>query len=305
MACSSRFRTPVLTGSLHEATAAATDVTWSISSKTTSPIPWRRSFLTITTSSNRAGYSWQPSRVGKKKSHLSSARQIEMTQHPSQSHPRLNVHSVLPVSYANGPGARAVVWTQGCTRGCPGCSNPLTHSHRPWILTDPLRLAASIVAIPGIEGISVTGGEPLEQPAAVGCLCQAVRHSGLSVMVYTGWTYETLCLSNNPTVRDLLRHIDVLVDGPFIQQLADKDLLWRGSRNQHIRFPTNRYSPDVLAEHEQLQVEGLVSPGAPLQLTGFPEESDIAVLTDRLAAEAGILLEPAEPECNENAILKG
>lgn len=49
----------------------------------------------------------------------------------------LNVHAIMPVSYVNGPGARAVVWTQGCRLRCPGCSNPLTHSHKPRILADP------------------------------------------------------------------------------------------------------------------------------------------------------------------------
>lgn len=228
-----------------------------------------------------------------------------MTQRNNKSDSLLNVHAVVHFSHANGPGARAVVWTQGCSLHCPGCINPLTHSHKPRILVDPQQLADSIVAIPCIEGITVTGGEPFEQPVAVGPLCRAVGESGLSVMVFTGWTYKSICQHRDEAIQNLLGQIDILVAGPFIKRLADKDLLWRGSSNQQIRLLTDRYSPDILQENKQLQVEGQLTSGASLQVTGFPEKSDIAALTERLAAKTGILLEPAEPECNKNPILRG
>lgn len=213
-----------------------------------------------------------------------------MTLRNNKSHNLLNVHAVLSVSYANGPGARAVIWVQGCSRKCPGCSNPLTHSHKARILVDPQRLADSILAIPGIEGITVSGGEPFEQPVVVGHLCRAVRKARLSIMLFSGWKYEDICQHRDQAVQTLLKQIDILVDGSFIQHLADKHLLWRGSRNQQIRFLTDRYSPDVLRDNNRTQVEGRLASGLPLQITGFPEESDIAVLTKRLAAEAGIVL---------------
>jgi len=223
----------------------------------------------------------------------------------SKANTLLNLHAVLPVSHANGPGARTVVWTQGCSLRCPGCSNPLTHSHKPRILVKPQQLAKSITAVPDIEGLTVTGGEPFEQAAAVGRLCRLVRKSGLSVMVFTGWTYESICQSDDQRVRDLLGQIDILVDGPFIKRLAEEKLLWRGSSNQQIRFLTDRYSPDVLQD-SHTQVEAVLKQGAKgVLMTGFPDDFDIAVLTTRLSAEAGIVLEPVERECNENTILGG
>lgn len=211
--------------------------------------------------------------------------------------PLLNIHAFLPVSYANGPGARAVVWTQGCFLRCPGCSNPLTHSHRPRILVDPEQLASSILAIQGIEGLTVSGGEPFEQAPAVGHLCRAVREGGLSVMVFTGWRYESICQYHDRTAKSLLKQIDILVDGPFIQHLADRHLLWRGSHNQKIRFLTDRYGPDALETGFLSQVEGQLTSGAPLQITGFPEQSDLDMLTTCLAADSGILLEPVSAIC--------
>ena len=215
---------------------------------------------------------------------------------PAEAGDLLNVYNVLPVSHVNGPGRRAVVWVQGCSKRCPGCSNPLTHSHRPQVLLTPKRLAEFILTISGIEGLTITGGEPFEQAPGVGLLCRLVRKKGLSVMLYTGWEYKDICHLDNQAVRDLLDRIDILVDGAFIKRLADKDLPWRGSGNQQIRFLTDRYSPDCLLVKDQLQVEWQLNPGAPLQVTGFPGESDIKELTERLAAEAGILLEPTEFE---------
>lgn len=207
----------------------------------------------------------------------------------------LNVHDVLPVSYANGPGPRAVVWVQGCSKRCPGCSNPLTHSHRPHVLFTPERLADCILTISGIEGLTISGGEPCEQALAVGRLCRAVRKKGLSVVLYTGWRYEDICCSDNHAVRDLLGQIDILIDGPFVRRLVDKNLVWRGSSNQQIYFLTDRYDPDVLQNNNQAQVEGVLTQGTTgMLMTGFPDDFDITVLTTHLAVEAGIVLEPTE-----------
>lgn len=206
----------------------------------------------------------------------------------------LNLHAFVRVSCANGPGARAVVWTQGCGLRCPGCSNPLTHSHDPRIMVDPRQLAEVVLSIDGVEGVTVSGGEPFEQPAAVSCLCQAVRRTGLSVMVFTGWSYESILGNRNEAVQSLLSQIDILVDGPFVRHLASKDLLWRGSRNQRLRFLTDRYDPDILRGSGRSQVECRLAPGGHLQLTGFPGQRDIAAISERLAADGGIVLKPNE-----------
>ena len=205
----------------------------------------------------------------------------------------LNVHSIVPVSFSMGPGRRYVVWIQGCSRHCPDCINPLTHSHEPRTMIAPRQLANSILAVPEIEGLTVTGGEPFEQPAAVGNLCRMVKEKGLSIMVFTGWTYESICRSDDPDVKSLLEQADLLVDGPFLPNQIDNRLLWRGSSNQQIYFLTDRYSPDVL-NNNQPRLEGRLATGSPLQLAGFWNKSDMTVLADRLATDAGIMLEPAE-----------
>ena len=77
----------------------------------------------------------------------------------------LNVHAILPRSRANGPGVRTVIWLQGCTLCCPGCFNPGTHSAEPRLLMPEADLLARIIADQHeIEGVSISGGEPLQQP---------------------------------------------------------------------------------------------------------------------------------------------
>lgn len=214
------------------------------------------------------------------------------TVRPPSPSPVLNLHAVVPASRANGPGRRAVVWTQGCRLRCPGCSNAGTHSHRPRRLVHPDALAEWILALPGTEGVTVSGGEPFEQPVAVARLCRRVRAGGLSVMVFTGWPYPDARRCGSDAVQDLLRHIDLLVDGPFIQDLADPNLLWRGSRNQHVRLLSDRYGADVLRGRPP-RLEALLGEGSRMALTGFPDAAALDTLARRLWQEHGIRLEPS------------
>ena len=79
----------------------------------------------------------------------------------------LNVSATLPLSHANGPGCRAVIWVRGCSLGCAGCYNPDTHLHTPKHLVPASELAEWASSIKGIEGLTFSGGEPFEQAGAV------------------------------------------------------------------------------------------------------------------------------------------
>jgi uridine kinase len=81
---------------------------------------------------------------------------------------------------------------------------------------------------PLLCGLTLTGGEPFEQGEALAPLAQAARRRGLTVWAYSGYLFEELL--GNP----LLRHCDVLVDGPFERDKRDPDLPWRGSANQRL-----------------------------------------------------------------------
>ena len=148
----------------------------------------------------------------------------------------IRVHAFEPASRANGPGLRAVVWFQGCTLGCPGCFNPATHDPGGGHEVDPAALAADIH--PGIDGISVSGGEPFQQPEALLDILGRLDDSGLSRLVFTGYTLEEVRVL--PLGPPILAKVDVLVAGRYVasRRLA-RGLL--GSGNQTIHLLTERY----------------------------------------------------------------
>lgn len=162
----------------------------------------------------------------------------------------VNVHAMEPRSRANGPGTRFVVWFQGCSLGCPGCFNPDTHVSGARALHTVDDLVAQILAQgDAIEGITLSGGEPFEQPDAALALVSAVRaRTGLSILIFSGYTIEEIReLPQGPAI---LAHIDVLVDGRYqARQRLGRGL--RGSANQRIHLLGDRYRPgDVEATPE-------------------------------------------------------
>jgi anaerobic ribonucleoside-triphosphate reductase activating protein len=148
----------------------------------------------------------------------------------------IQVHAIEPRSRANGPGARFVVWLQGCTLGCAGCFNPATHGGggTPMTVDDVM---AQVPADAG--GLSLSGGEPLQQAAAIVPLLEAARARGLSTLAFSGYTREEIeALPSGPEV---LARLDVLIDGRYVaaERLATG---LRGSANQRVLLLTDRYS---------------------------------------------------------------
>jgi len=150
----------------------------------------------------------------------------------------VRIHATEPASRANGPGARFVVWFQGCTLGCPGCFNPTTHPAAGGTELDVAELLARIATTPGIEGVSLSGGEPMQQPAAARAIVAGARALGLSTLMFSGYTLAELrALPDGPAV---LAALDVLIDGRYVstERLATG---LRGSANQSIQLLTDRY----------------------------------------------------------------
>lgn len=139
-------------------------------------------------------------------------------------------------SVVDGAGIRAVLWTQGCSHGCPGCHNPGTHDFKGGYIEDTETIKKELSQLQGQDGITLSGGDPLMQIDA--CL-DIVKHCvsiGLDVWCYTGFTFEELLIisQSNPNLLELLKNIDVLVDGRFILKQKSFDILFRGSTNQRI-----------------------------------------------------------------------
>lgn len=155
---------------------------------------------------------------------------------------KLRVAQVVADTEAEGPGKRYALWVQGCTLRCPGCCNPEMFGAQGGREREPSELAAEALAVNGLEGVSILGGEPFEQPAAVAEFCEQVRAGGLSVMVYSGYTLAELKAKADENVERLLRATDLLVDGRYEKDLPEPDRRWLGSSNQVLHFLSPRYA---------------------------------------------------------------
>ena len=146
----------------------------------------------------------------------------------------IRIAGVVNDSIVDGPGLRFSVFTQGCSHHCPGCHNPETHDPQGGHDEDTDALIAKMKKNPLLSGLTLTGGDPLEQSAPCLELAKAAHAMGQNVWAYTGYTWEQLLSRDDPDQMALLREVDVLVDGPFIQAERSLELDYRGSRNQRL-----------------------------------------------------------------------
>ena len=116
----------------------------------------------------------------------------------------------------------------------------LTFKDVEWISAEAL--ADEICATPDIEGLTVVGGEPFAQAQALSWVAQRVQDSGRSVMVFSGYTLQHLQRAQNMGYHRLLSHIDLLIDGPYIERKRVTDRRWIGSANQKVHYLTERYA---------------------------------------------------------------
>jgi len=149
---------------------------------------------------------------------------------------RLATPVLLEDSIVDGEGIRTVIWTQGCSHKCPGCHNPQTHSFDDGFLLDIEEVKGQIDALEGQDGITFSGGDPLYQVEACLELAKYIKTKKMNIWCYTGFTYEGLISlsKNNPKIKEFLKTIDVLIDGPFILEEKSLDCVFRGSKNQRI-----------------------------------------------------------------------
>lgn len=156
----------------------------------------------------------------------------------------MNYSEIKYFDIANGEGVRTSLFVSGCTHHCKNCFNEETWDFaagKPFTTAVQQEILQSLEPA-YIDGLTILGGEPME-PAnqrALVCFIEKVRESYpcKSVWVYTGDTYEDLRNTKSPrhteVTERMLAAIDVLVDGPFVQDLADISLRFCGSSNQRV-----------------------------------------------------------------------
>jgi len=194
------------------------------------------------------------------------------------------IHGKMDSSAANGPGNRAVLWFQGCSLGCKGCWNPETHAFHERNRTSIGEIQDWIKGLKDVEGITLSGGEPMQQAPYLFVLVAWIRENrpDLTIGMYTGYnkkelengTFKWQSAEDADWVRGskqlwaaVKQHLDFAVVGRYIESMACHDEPLRGSANQEVLFFTERYKEtDLPSQFAEISVDG----DALVQITGYP-----------------------------------
>jgi anaerobic ribonucleoside-triphosphate reductase activating protein len=133
----------------------------------------------------------------------------------------------------------------GCTKHCKGCANPELweiSGRKDRSVKGILQMIQNLHAQQPIEGITVTGGDPLEQPEELLQLLEGLQEITEDILVYTGYTMQEIENLFSPSdLERLKKNIAVLIDGRYIEELNEETAVLRGSLNQNIIYFKEKY----------------------------------------------------------------
>ena len=172
------------------------------------------------------------------------------------------------LSKVNGPGVRFVLWTQGCSKGCSECFNPETWSTNIYKELSPTQIFELIKNFE-VDGVTISGGDPLEQEDELLELLMLISTIRLSkgVILFSGFTRAEI--SSNIIREKCLSYIDVLIDGRYEKNLK-VDFSLRGSSNQEFYYFSDKILSDELCFDQEVEISVLEGE---LLMTGFPKVS--------------------------------
>ena len=146
----------------------------------------------------------------------------------------LRIAGIIRESIVDGPGIRFAVFGQGCPHNCQGCHNPDSHDFEGGYDCAIDKILEEIDKNPLLKGVTFSGGEQFCQAEEFAELGEKIRERGLSVVTFTGYTYEELLDLSNESINRLLEVTDLLIDGRYEADKRDLTLKFRGSSNQRI-----------------------------------------------------------------------
>ena len=146
---------------------------------------------------------------------------------------KLRILDFIDGTVVDGPGFRLSIYCAGCNHRCKGCHNPQSWAFDGGKEMDVEEVLAVVKESPW--NVTFSGGDPFYQAEGFAALARWIKEeTGKTIWCYTGYTLEELVQENDPAKMELLSLIDTLVDGPFVEELKDEQLRFRGSSNQRI-----------------------------------------------------------------------
>lgn len=186
----------------------------------------------------------------------------------------LDIYKIISNTTVEGPGERFCIWLQGCKKHCDGCWAKETWSFGVGQKYSVDTLLEMIKSTENIEGVTFLGGEPFEQAEELGILAEKVKGIGLSIVCFTGYTFDELKEKQNSFIDRLLQNIDLLVDGEFQKDKFDLSRPWVGSSNQRYIFLSDFYNEKQILAYKN-KVEMRISQDGRLEINGMGDFKEI------------------------------
>ena len=178
----------------------------------------------------------------------------------------MRVAEIVESSRIYGPGSRTVLWLQGCSIQCEGCWNDEL-----WSFSGGKKMSSEeiiqILQNNTDVGLTLLGGEPLDQAPAVLELIENCHTSGFDVMLYTGYELEEL----SKVQKQCVEQSDIVIHGRYVEDLRSENLLWRGSTNQDILINSQKYHDLELEERRQMEIH--IDELGQVKVIGYPPEA--------------------------------
>ncbi len=180
----------------------------------------------------------------------------------------MQIHQIIERSRANGLGIRFTLWVQGCSRFCHNCANPETHDPQcGYELSVDTIFSMITKNLGSIEGVSISGGEPLDQFEEIFLLIKKIKEeTDLSVIIWTGYELEEIIKAE--LFEELSSNTDLLITGPYVDVLRKPEGL-RGSSNQDHLFFTKKYS---IKDLDKVPLAEIHFRNGQIQITGINTE---------------------------------
>jgi anaerobic ribonucleoside-triphosphate reductase activating protein len=185
----------------------------------------------------------------------------------------MNIAHIEENSFIYGPGCRFVVWVQGCSIRCAGCWNTEMWSFEVNKILSVSELLHKIkTEMPTIEGITILGGEPLDQYEEVLQLLFETQQIGFSTMLFTGYAMSEII---ERKMTDILKVTDILITDRYEQDKRTLNCQWIGSTNQQIHFLSSRYDESCVVNGNYVEIT--LNENGSKTIFGFPTEIETII----------------------------
>ena len=158
----------------------------------------------------------------------------------------MRIGRILSPVHSLGPGERICAWTQGCSKKCKGCISPELQNFTGTEIDEAIlcKLFFQIADKNNCSGLTISGGDPMEQPDSLLRLLEKARNRFDDILVYTGYDLEEIMkgCAGESGIR-CIEYIDVLIDGRYDEELNTPDCVLRGSSNQKIHYLNGKIEP--------------------------------------------------------------